>query len=164
MSNNLSFDVFETEYNAFIKCFVEYQNIEFKCNDCSSKTEQNVRNIITVKDKGETNLSFNRSTLCEKCLVISDSKFTSIPAFILVEIDHYNEIDNKILISDIPLCFSFNNVTFKFLFATIFNESSEHYRAIFRLNNSFYLVDDLSKSLKKIPINYELCSVFYYLH
>ena len=113
MSNNLSFNLFDTEYNAFIKYFVEYQNIEFKCNECSSKTEEYISNIVLIKEKGQTYLSLNKSTLCESCLIISNGKFASIPAFVLVEVEHYEK--DKVLINDIPLCFNLNNVTYNFL-------------------------------------------------
>jgi hypothetical protein len=163
ISNNLVFDTFDTEYNAFIKHFVEYQRIEFACNNCKDKTAENINNIILMKEQDEAFLSLNRSELCEGCLVISSGQFSSLPSFILVEVEHYDEKEKNILISDIPLCFNFNNTDFNFLFATIFDFNSEHFRAIFRLNSSFYLVDDLSKTLKKIPTSYKLCSIFYYL-
>ena len=164
LSNHLRFDLFDTEYNAFIRFFVKYQVIEFKCDDCGSETAENICNIVLNKENEcETYLSLNRSELCESCLTISNGHFKFKPPFILVEVVHYIEQEKNILRSEIPLCINLDNTHYNFLFATIFNPETEHYRSIFRLNDSFYLIDDLSKTLKKISNNYKLCTLFYYL-
>jgi hypothetical protein len=61
-----------------------------------------------------------------------------------------------------PLTVTFSDCVFNFLCGTIWN--NDHFTSIFRINGSYYLIDDAKNvAEKKIPEKSEFKTLFYYL-
>jgi hypothetical protein len=81
------------------------------------------------------------------------------PGFIFIETKLGHDLYNE----DIPLCLKINHLKYNLLCNTIHEKG--HFRAIFYLNNTFHLIDDLKKRHRKstkIP-NLKIITSFYYL-
>ena len=67
-----------------------------------------------------------------------------------------------VTIKDVPLTVTFSDCVFNFLCGTIWN--NDHFTSIFRINGSYYLIDDTKNvAEKKIPEKSEIKTLFYCL-
>ena len=76
--------------------------------------------------------------------MIVNGKFESEPPLIIF-VELFGEFDLK----DIIFSFEIDKSKYNLLLCRVFDRHKEHYTAIFRFNNSFYLVDVLSRSITK---------------
>lgn len=121
----------------------------------------NITRIVTdltfflVNNKAKLYRSENRCRSCQNVKTIR-TQFKHNPIWLFVQ----TNVTDSIFLKHLPKNFVFNNKSFYLLCATIF---SEHFRAIFFLNNEFYLVDDLKSQIidKHIP-DIKITSIFYY--
>jgi hypothetical protein len=161
-TTDLIFSTFDTEQNAFSKYVSHQQKVAYRCSVCNILSETEKEFLLIKEQDGLCYLNINSIETCKTCSSITTAKFINQPICLLLETFAMNQ-ESQISLEDIPLSVSIDNKNFNFLFFTVF--SSNHYTSIFRLNGGFYLVDDLSKSLKKLnkSKNYEIKTVFYYL-
>ena len=99
--------------------------------------------------------------VCIHCgnIYVQNSNFIDLPPFLTIDINHETIIDIQKLPKDLKV----NNHYYKLLCAT-FKATRLHFKAIFLLDNEFYLVDDLNSDIltKNIP-RHSIDVCFYYL-
>jgi hypothetical protein len=104
-------------------------------------------------------LSIKNET-CLRCSNVrkNEPTFLKTPSFLFIQ----TKLEYDIFKEDVPKQLEVNLLNYKFLCATINKDG--HFRAIFYLNNSFHLIDDIKneKILTRIP-RLKLISCFYYL-
>ena len=97
---------------------------------------------------------------CAQCNQPVNGKFRLDPFYIIISANDDFYINSNSL-QDIPLTINIIDKTFNLLFFTFGGNSNgiEHFRSIFYINRSFYVVDDLNKDLKrKLSSNAKLSS------
>jgi hypothetical protein len=103
--------------------------------------------IYFEKENNTLNFTFRTAApkncgLCQSLLTLN-VQFINSPNFLFIE-----SLLNNIYISDFPETVFLDNKIFKLLCVTIVR--GNHFTAIFKLNNKYYLVDDLGRLFKEI--------------
>lgn len=105
-------------------------------------------------------LSLTKKENCVKCFkeILFHIKFLDInPGFIFIQ----TKIGFDIYKDNIPLILHIKDLNYKFLCGTIYKDG--HFRAIFYLSNSFYIVDDINRRKSKRIPKLNIITCFYYL-
>ena len=117
---------------------------------------------LLVKNNNLLFINTMETEKCKTCLSDSKATFENSPFCMFFEI--FDEENQLVNISSIQLSFNICNCNYNFLCATIYNSESVYYKAIFRLNKSFYLIDDFTNSIDTKVLNcYNIKTLYYYL-
>ena len=102
--------------------------------------------------------------ICAECCSSVKPNFINQPVCLFVELFDNSLTDESYQLSNIPLVLAIGDKTFVFLSGSIYDQTREHYTAIFRINGRFLMVDNL-KATSKIVKNgyYKLKTLYYYL-
>jgi len=149
---NRTISLFGTQYGRFVRFFMEYQK-HYVIRTCNVKCQLNNTNlsesdhIYFEKENNTLNFTFRTAApkncgLCQSLLTLN-VQFINSPNFLFIE-----SLLNNIYISDFPETVFLDNKIFKLLCVTIVR--GNHFTAIFKLNNKYYLVDDLGRLFKEI--------------
>lgn len=158
-NRSLEFNTYGSEYDFFIKAISKKQTIAYKCETCDIEVAKRYEDLFIYKSKNnETFFNFDAYNNCYECNTNVIAKFVDCPFGLFIQ------ANGKIDISEIPLTIKIDAYSFDFLCCT-FKINSNHFSSIFKLNNSYYLVDDLdyNKSLNKNIPDHSICTIFYYL-
>ena len=163
LPNEISeFSVYGGVYDSFIKHLRTLQCHEFSCF-CNSSIRRKIHDLIFRKIEGQVMFSFH-DNFCNSCKNYENSfrKFFTTPLWLFIE------IENEITIEEVPPILVIEHFEYKYLFSIIHEENQNanlnHFKAIFKFDESFYLIDDMLSSHyeKKIPL-VNLSWVVYYL-
>ncbi len=156
---------FGTEYEFFISYLQEFQRYELN-ESCQNKKCRKSSTFLPTSlyfekdEKNNTILNVHLNKICNKCEGNVDNKSNLLhnPGWLLVESGHKQHLK----VCELPRSLSFNNQIYNLLCATFCNSS--HFRAVFYLNNIYFLVDDLKHTeiTDQIP-NHKIVTSFYYL-
>jgi hypothetical protein len=116
--------------------------------------------LFFIKDNKKAHLSILRKSACAVCQYEKKEsvKFLHNPPLIFIQ----TKVEDNICKSQLPLELELNSQKYELLCAT--THTTNHFRAIFYLFDSFYLIDDLnpSQNIQKIPRS-KIISCVYYL-
>jgi hypothetical protein len=152
-----TYDMF---YNK-IRVFQEF-SYTISCSDgcINNNNTRNCQDLFFDKENELVSLSRNYvCRICKKPITQSVYTFKHDPVWLFIQA--IQSTRKLIYFKDLPINLSINNTSFKLLCATIY--SMKHFKSIFYIDNTAYLVDDLkpnerSKEIPKIKI--DIC--FYY--
>ena len=155
--------LFGNEYEFFIQYVVDLQEYQLKTECSANCSENNIvrkqKELYFNKYQKQAILSF-KNEKCLRCSNLRNNEITFIktPSFLFIQ----TKLEYEIFKEDVPKQLEVNSLYYKFLCATI--NKDNHFRAIFYLNNSFHLIDDLKndKILTRIP-RLNIISCVYYL-
>ena len=163
---NLEFSLFGTEYRFFVQYFLVFQEIYFVCHKCKKEVARSIKELLFLKDSSDRFfIHQDPKEFCAQCNQPVNGKFRLDPFYIIISANDDFYINSNSL-QDIPLTINIIDKTFNLLFFTFGGNSNgiEHFRSIFYINRSFYVVDDLNKDLKrKLSSNAKLSQCVYYL-
>ena len=156
------FSIYGGVYDSFIKHLRTLQCHEFICI-CDSSIRRKIHDLIFRKIEDQVMFSFH-DKFCNRCNNYENSfrKFITTPLWLFIE------IENEITIEEVPLILMIGHFEYKYLFSIIheenLNPNLNHFKAIFKFDESFFLIDDLfsNRYEKKIPLVI-LSWVIYYL-
>ena len=153
------FNLFGNQYDKILKHILPIQTVEYFCEKCNKKVNSLTEFILNRAEfTNELYASFETSHVCGDCNCILTAKFEHKPPFIFVEVLF------PIILADISLSYRINDIEYKFLCCTSFDQDRKHFISMFNFNDSFYLVDDLRNQFtNKIPDNFLPNTLFYYL-
>ena len=97
--------------------------------------------LLFRKKHGTVCLEYSKLDTCDACKkkINIDVSLLFDPIWLYVQTNQ----NNSIYATEVPKVLQLSNSTFQFLCATIHYKN--HFRSIFYLNSSYYLVDDLVK-------------------
>jgi hypothetical protein len=154
---------FGAEYEFLLGPIIEIQKYSF-ISYCSHGCNLNGLSKESValtfeKQSNKVDLLFTNKNVCRTCKKkknVELSNFIYNPPWIFVQTN-----ESEIYVNEIPKILLIGVKNYQFLCATI--HSKNHFRAIFDLNNEFFLIDDLnpSKLNRKIP-KLKIVTCFYY--
>lgn len=172
-SESNTFSLFGSEYESIIKHFTQFQKVSYICLNCKKSARFPHRDFSFSKNEQnrcDHNISMEKK--CNYCVLTINPKFENPPPFIFFETLNINNL-TELNVNDFPLIINIDNLIYKLLCCSIHYPSPDdeetqilsHFKAIFRLNDTFFEVDDLdrSKKLKTISLNHITSTVFYYL-
>ncbi len=159
-NENLKFCTFNTEHQSIVQYFYEYQRYQFCCLSCAKDIGPNSTQILLYKTLTDVFINTGFIDICEECFSFPKAKFLKKPYCLFIETFAEENVET-ITIEDVPLSITMDDRVFHFLCGTMWN--FDHFTSIFRLNGSYYLIDDTKKMAdKKIPKNSEIKTLFYY--
>ena len=126
--------------------------------DLNNITKKSVA-LTFEKDKKKVNLLFTHKLPCRNCRSNVNAQFFQFknnPPWVFVQTN-----DSEIYVQEVPKILTIGLKNYKLLTATI--HLNNHFRAVFYLNNEFFLIDDLNptKITKKLPKLKEGSCFFY---
>jgi hypothetical protein len=163
--DNLRFSLFGSEYKFFAQYFLPFQEIIFKCSCCKQEVSRFINELFFVKDSNGKLSIDQAAEFCLLCNKFVTGRFNLDPFFIIISPNSEFFIDLN-SIKDIPLSLNICDKACQLLFFTFsgYYNDIEHFRSIFYINSAFYVVDDLSRDLKrKLSYTPQLSSCVYYL-
>lgn len=163
-NSNKSISTFGSEYEHFVKYIVPFQKFEMHIECSIGCINHNKTRLMTdlffIKDNKKAHLSILRKSACAVCQYEKKEsvKFLHNPPLIFIQ----TKVEDNICKSQLPLELELNSQKYELLCAT--THTTNHFRAIFYLFDSFYLIDDLnpSQNIQKIPRS-KIISCVYYL-
>ena len=152
-----------SEYEFFLEPCNRFQTyiINLSCSPCCAfnNNQKNSVSLSFIKKNSLVSLEYTCHANCNSCKnkILLDINFLFDPPWIFIQ----TNLKMPIYVNELTKSLVFGNKSYQFLSATIY--SKKHFRAIFSLNNSFYLFDDLSKTIsQKIP-KIKVVTSFYFL-
>jgi hypothetical protein len=159
----LQISCFGNQSEFLIAMFMIFQQVLFKCETC---TEEKTTQLLF--DSPAEEMFCKLFVRCSKCLIMRSidetaTKFKEQPFCLFLPVQHnQQEQESTINVSQLPLVVNIDNLKFNFLCCT-FTTSPNHFQSIFYLNQSFYVVDDLKKSLSnRVPDPHCITWAYYY--
>jgi hypothetical protein len=154
---------FGSEYEHFIRYIVPFQRFELHIECSIGCINHNKTRLLTdlffIKDNKKTQLSILQKSACAVCQCAKKEtiKFLHDPPLLFIQ----TKVEDNICKSQLPLQLELSSQKFELLCAT--THSSNHFKAIFFLFNSFYLIDDLkpNQNIQKIPRSKVISCVYY---
>jgi hypothetical protein len=144
---------FGSEYEFFLEQIIQIQEYTFlsMCSiecDLNNITKKSVA-LTFEKDKKKVNLLFKHKLPCRNCRSNVNAQFIQFknnPPWVFVQTN-----DSEIYVQEVPKILTIGLKNYKLLTATI--HLNNHFRAVFYLNNEFFLIDDSNptKINKKLP-------------
>ena len=162
-----SYSCLGNENEFFISFMRGTQEISYVCVDdnCLRKNDvcRNKKEFqITFIERNNIYLSIFDQEICSLCNKSLKFEFKSIPCWLIFE-TLVRKGSTPILIKDIPLDLTINDLSYKLLFAT-YHTNTNPFKSIFYIKNKFYSIDDLTDSLEKdFPIK-PISTVVYFLN
>ena len=161
-NETLHFSLFG-EVNFFSKYFFKQQTIIYNCESCEKEAAFPKSSFQLKKNQNSnTYLDFDTFVNCRHCSKVVYGSFSSSPFCLIVEPFYTTtRLEEEFNLLDLPMLFEIDNKKFKFICATIGDFGN--FKAIFCLNKSFYLINDMdtSKALKKIPKLHKISTIYY---
>lgn len=155
-------DCFGSVNEYFSKHLRFFQKYSFnRCHNKCKPSSSSDSIIFFMSDKQVFCSFYSRELTCYVCneKYQEHSRFLMTPPFLIIEVDY----KSKIRVDMLPIDLNFNNHAYRFLSCN-FKSSSRHFKAIFYLNNKFFLVDDLNnKIMSEIIPRHTVNVCFYYL-
>jgi hypothetical protein len=153
-----SVSTYGSEYDMFISRVVGFQMYQLNKNCKCKRKKYKMGSLYFARNSEEVTISLFENE-CRECGSedFKEYVFTSTPAFLIVE----NLFNIPIMNTDIPRFFELKGVKYSLLCATF--HDIDHYRAIFLLNNRFYLVDDLKPTNFKDKLPSHCISSSFYI-
>ena len=107
--------------------------------------------------------------LCNQKMDGNKGRFSSNPAWLFFDVNYNHKSFEKVNCSELPKVIQINELSFKLLCCQIIvNEQSKagaHFKGIFLIDDSFYLIDDLKKDVKlNVPTSHKVTNCLYYLN
>ena len=160
---NDSFSLFSSEAGMFTNQFRNQQTIIYTCIKCKIDVKRPRRDFQLRKDENSNVfLDIDYSFICHQCSSIVYGSFVSSPICIITEpFYETTSLEDEFNLLDIPMVLEVCKRKFNFICCTI--GENGHFKAIFCINKSFYLINDLdhSKGLKNVPKKHQISSIFY---
>ena len=157
------FSLYGGVYDSFIKHLIRLQQHVFRCS-CDPSIIRRMSDLKFRKEGDSLSFSFHNK-FCGHCSSDLNSirEFLSTPLWLFIEID---DTKGAVTIEEIPLSLNIDQLEYKFLYS-IFHVSEtdpdqNHFQSVFLYENDFFLVDDLKKIGKNVPL-VKLSWMFYYL-
>ena len=154
-NENLKFCTFNTEYESMVSFFNENQRYKYFCLKCSKEVCISSTHFLLYKTDKEVFINTGFNDVCEACFSNPIVRFLKKPYCLFIETFAEENVE-IVTIKDVPLTVTFSDcVVFNFLCGTIWN--NDHFTSIFRINGSYYLIDDTyNVAEKKIPEKSEI--------
>jgi hypothetical protein len=153
-SSDWTFSTFGTEFNFFVKFIISTQEHKITCNNfnCKNATQSfSNKELQFIKKNNYCNLN-----VCDLCNI----HLMNNPFCLFIECLKTNS--DTIEIIDLPPVLIIDNKRFQLLCFTFFKDN--HFRSIFYINKSFYLIDDLKNIVyNKISCKPDISYCVYYL-
>jgi len=128
-----------------------------------NKSSQKCDYLSFTKEDNSIIFNLNQLTwsVCKEKFYVSN-QFLNTPPFLLIHVDAKTKVN--VNVKELPNQIEINSFTYKFLFCN-FKPSPQQFKAIFMINNKFFLVDDLKNKelIDQIP-DYLVDLCFYYLN
>jgi hypothetical protein len=163
-----SIDTFGNEYEFFYRYFACLQvfNLTETClNDkCPMvRTEKIIKQnyLYFINEKKKVVLNIQSFKTCKRCKIALDVKFEflSNPCWLILEI----AAGINLSIVELPRSFKLNSNEYHLLCATFYIVGRKHFKAVFFINEIFYMVDDLKPNeLKRQTPKNKVLTCFYY--
>lgn len=150
------FNAFGTEFEYFVKHMREFQKYKIVC-ECG-KELYNLGDLQFKKIEEKCIGNWEEERFCNVCQT-SNAKlsFENQPFGLFIEPLHSRR--SVFQLDDYPKILKVFDCSFKLLCCT-FLASSDHFKALFWINDCFYLVDDLDRNKKLDPKNTEFIIIF----
>ena len=145
---------------------LNFQKLSYFCSLCNCVISSIGVDFVLTNSFESTAFIINidEFVVCEDCGSSVKPEFKNQPICIFVEIFDLNSSDELFQLDDIPLSLSICDKTFIFLSCSVFDDTREHFTAIFRINESFFIVDNLKNTAMKAKNDfYKIKTIFYYL-
>ena len=137
---------------------------ENSCNslDCGNGRFKEGRYIELYKCDNQFFIELcRRHFFCRKCAKFykNESYFNNNPPFLIVDTNSTQQI----FVQDVPKNINISGKQYKFLFCN-YKSSNIHFKSIFYLNNSYFVIDDLNnREIKEEIPPKKIDTCFYYL-
>ena len=141
----------------------EFQRISYSCDICDTNRILHKSDFFFRKIGDQCYLT---SIFCSVCETQFKLSFDAEPFYLIVD-SLVGPSGETLGVQDLPEQIDIDNRTFK-LFCCTFqtkHHNVEHFKAIIKLGNQFYVVDDLNNKKTpstKVP-NHQVCNALYYL-
>ena len=157
---NWTFSLYGFQDEFFINYFLCFQELTFDCSICD--THETTKDFFFKKNNREEVFVYTKlEKLCKNCKQIIKGTFKNNPFcifFVILDQIHFTSLPSSIHIDNKKfnlLCFTFESL----------HNNIKHFKSIFFLQNTFYLVDDLfpSRLTTKLPKSINISYCLYYL-
>ena len=111
-SEDLSFDLYSSEYGSFIKYMRLYQEIQYFCNKCCKNVILNKKDLNMTKENGVVFIDASLPELCEYCNQWIDLSFLNKPISLFIESKPNITINEDLTLNDIPLAIKIDKLNF----------------------------------------------------
>jgi hypothetical protein len=161
---NHTINTFGSEYEFFLEPIINLQKYSLTSHCSSTCLSNNIAkesvSLIFEKQNGIVSLILSKKKKCNscKCQFSSELKFLKNPPWIFIQTSG----KEMIKLEDLPHVLLISNRKYQLLCVSIYR--TNHFRSIYLLNNSYFLVDDLKPTSfnEKIP-KIKIVTCFYYL-
>ena len=155
------FSLFGNQMDCFVNYFLPLQELGFYCVACKLHTNYSTTEYFFKKDKENRVFIYSRlEESCHSCGMSIKGRFKLQPFCVFFSI-----LDNLHL-TEIPSSVEIDKTRFNLICLTFhsINRDISHFKSIFYLQKSFYMVDDLipNQVIKKFPNELNITYILYY--
>jgi hypothetical protein len=170
-NNKYVIDTFANSFDSFGRIIAQ-QQVFMRTTKCVCRgglvddRETELNQLYFNRDENNSlTHTFSHGSKCPACcqtMIHRGGQFLSTPAWLFFDV---NYTDNMVKLNcyEAPLSIRLNELTFKLLCCQIKMSHMAHFKGIFLIEDTFYMLDDLNSQKKpSVPVDHRVTSLLYY--